>query len=190
MKFTFPTIITIFFLLIFTSAAYVYYVRSENGPIRNSLDSNATTTASYECNQDGKICADRSIVGRTGPRCEFSECPGVFPVSTTTPHATAILYGQVTISPICPVERNPPEPSCAPRGYVTEVSALDLKTGRDVGATTKTTSNGTFIMDLFPGSYSIRAKSGAVYPKCQDVTVTVYANASSSVSLSCDSGIR
>ena len=28
----------------------------------------------YECNQDGKICPDGSIVGRAGPSCEFAAC--------------------------------------------------------------------------------------------------------------------
>ncbi len=34
----------------------------------------STTTISYECNQDAKICPDGSSVGRSGPKCEFSIC--------------------------------------------------------------------------------------------------------------------
>jgi hypothetical protein len=29
------------------------------------------------CTLEGKICPDGSVVGRTGPRCEFAECPAV-----------------------------------------------------------------------------------------------------------------
>lgn len=29
----------------------------------------------YACNADGKICPDGSVVGRTGPKCEFTACP-------------------------------------------------------------------------------------------------------------------
>ncbi|GBE16582.1 hypothetical protein BMS3Abin15_00403 [bacterium BMS3Abin15] len=29
-----------------------------------------------ECTMEAKICPDGSAVGRTGPNCEFSECPG------------------------------------------------------------------------------------------------------------------
>jgi len=29
----------------------------------------------WECNGDGKICPDGSVVGRSGPKCEFAACP-------------------------------------------------------------------------------------------------------------------
>ncbi len=29
------------------------------------------------CTQDAKMCPDGSYVGRTGPKCEFSPCPGI-----------------------------------------------------------------------------------------------------------------
>jgi hypothetical protein len=29
----------------------------------------------HECNADGRQCADGSVVGRTGPLCEFAACP-------------------------------------------------------------------------------------------------------------------
>lgn len=28
------------------------------------------------CTMDAKLCPDGSAVGRTGPNCEFAECPG------------------------------------------------------------------------------------------------------------------
>ena len=28
------------------------------------------------CTQEAKLCSDGSYVGRTGPNCEFAECPG------------------------------------------------------------------------------------------------------------------
>lgn len=28
------------------------------------------------CTQEAKICSDGSAVGRSGPRCEFTACPG------------------------------------------------------------------------------------------------------------------
>ena len=30
----------------------------------------------YACTMDAKVCSDGSSVGRTGPNCEFSPCPG------------------------------------------------------------------------------------------------------------------
>jgi hypothetical protein len=29
------------------------------------------------CTMDAKMCSDGSYVGRTGPKCEFTECPMV-----------------------------------------------------------------------------------------------------------------
>lgn len=31
------------------------------------------------CPEDAKLCPDGSAVGRTGPKCEFSECPAILP---------------------------------------------------------------------------------------------------------------
>lgn len=36
-----------------------------------------TTPTAWECNGDAKICPDGSAVGRTGPKCEFVECPSI-----------------------------------------------------------------------------------------------------------------
>jgi hypothetical protein len=41
------------------------------------------TPVTYECDADAKICPDGSSVGRTGPRCEFSECPPLTAKSAT-----------------------------------------------------------------------------------------------------------
>ena len=32
----------------------------------------------YACTRDAKICPDGTAVGRTGPRCEFAQCPGAY----------------------------------------------------------------------------------------------------------------
>ncbi len=37
------------------------------------------------CQMDARVCPDGSVVGRTGPRCEFSACPGATPNPTPTP---------------------------------------------------------------------------------------------------------
>lgn len=40
----------------------------------------ATNTNSVACTQDAKLCPDGSYVGRSGPNCEFTACPGT-PIS-------------------------------------------------------------------------------------------------------------
>lgn len=37
------------------------------------------------CTQEAKICPDGSAVGRTGPNCEFAECPGATGPGSETP---------------------------------------------------------------------------------------------------------
>lgn len=76
-----------------------------------SLSGSATTTVSdtsaiaptaYECNGDGKVCEDGSIIGRTGPLCEFPACP----TSEATTSTIRTTMGQkmtglnVSITPI------------------------------------------------------------------------------------------
>lgn len=35
------------------------------------------------CTQEAKICPDGSVVGRTGPNCEFSACTTITPTKTS-----------------------------------------------------------------------------------------------------------
>lgn len=187
MKLSFASTISLAILLVLIGSAYVYLSRADETLV--SGGETGTTTALYECNADGRICPDGTVVGRTGPTCQFSSCPGVVPVGGRITHSMAILHGQVSLSPTCPVMRNPPEPGCEPKRYVTDVTAY-TPDGEPAGASTKTTSSGLFVLDLNPGTYVIRATGGPVYPRCEDVTVTLEANASSSIAISCDSGIR
>ncbi len=179
-------LITTAFLILVGTGIWYFAFKPE---AVEQVQTSDTATTTYTCNADGKVCPDGSIVGRTGPMCEFSECPGVFP-ATSTPHETiGILNGHVTLSPTCPVETNPPDPNCAPRAYVTEVSAINKLTG-DVTAHTKTTKEGFYVLDLPVGDYTIRATSASVYPRCSDIDVSVKGNKTTTVDISCDSGIR
>jgi hypothetical protein len=55
--------------------------------------SGTSTPQTWECNSDGKICPDGSLVGRTGPACEFVACP---PPNATSTTLTTYLGGNVT----------------------------------------------------------------------------------------------
>jgi hypothetical protein len=73
--------------------------------------------------------------------------------------ATVRVTGHVTAGPVCPVERNPPDPACAPRpvagGHVTVV---DEASGAIV-ATAATDQNGAYAVDVPPGTYELRAEA-------------------------------
>jgi hypothetical protein len=70
-------------------------------------DTKSTTTTSplpssveqgVICTMDAKICPDGSSVGRTGPNCEFAECPGSQDesVSKSSPSAVKIEVGSTS----------------------------------------------------------------------------------------------
>jgi hypothetical protein len=107
-------------------------------------------------------------------------------------HATSlkgIVHGQVLLGPICPVERNPPNPVCAPKPYKTTINIFRTVVGT-VYKKVATDASGHFTISLAPGVYILRARSGAVYPRCADRRIKVLAKKSQNVKINCDTGIR
>lgn len=47
-----------------------------NGTDNPPTGGNDDGTGGYACTMDAKLCPDGSAVGRSGPRCEFTKCPG------------------------------------------------------------------------------------------------------------------
>lgn len=101
---------------------------------------------------------------------------------------TGTIKGLVTLSPICPVERMPPEPKCAPKPYQTEVKVFNAK-GSKIIKSTQTGSDGSFSVTLPIGNYKIQAGAENRLPSCLPVVVTLPAG-TISVDISCDTGIR
>jgi hypothetical protein len=85
----------------------------------------ATTTppVGYACNADGKACPDGTVVGRTGPNCEFPACPDIATPekeSTVARLNQRILTNGVHITPLEVVEdsRCPTDVQCIQAGTV------------------------------------------------------------------------
>jgi hypothetical protein len=100
------------------------------------------------------------------------------------------ISGRVTASPTCPVETNPPQPGCAPRGFKAHITIT--RSGKIVKRLT-TTADGRFSVTLAPGRYRIRAAaaSGAAMPRCPAAAgATVSKGRFTRRPISCDSGIR
>ena len=100
-----------------------------------------------------------------------------------------VLHGKVLLGPICPVERIPPDPACAPKPYKTRINVRYVKNGALYKSAT-TDSSGRFTLSLNPGTYLLRAASGSTYPRCSDFTVRVIAGRTQNVIINCDTGIR
>jgi hypothetical protein len=102
------------------------------------------------------------------------------------------ISGRVTSSPTCPVERYPPDPQCAPRGFAARVRVRRASDHRLV-KTVVTRGDGRFSIALRAGRYLIGARpaSGASLPRCPPAkTVRVTSGHMTRVAIDCDSGIR
>jgi hypothetical protein len=96
-------------------------------------------------------CAPGSDRGSSSPLASASPSPTLGTVS-----------GKVTAGPICPVEREPPDPSCAPRPVAGAVLIVQTTGGREVTRTTSA-ADGTFHVFLAPGAYRLAPQPVAGY---------------------------
>lgn len=143
------------------------------------------------CTMEAKLCPDGSSVGRTGPNCEFTPCPTA---SGDTGDGSIVPYdsgvsGTVSLGPTCPVERIPPDPQCANKGYATAVVAYRAGSSKPfvIGNSDAT---GAFKLSLPPGLYTLKAGGSTMLPRCNPVDVTVAATGYATTTISCDTGIR
>ena len=168
----------IFFISLFLLAAGCQSNYSQT-PVR--LAPNPQPVA---CTMEAKLCPDGSYVSRTGPNCEFAVCP-----ISTPPAGTGGIMGQILIGPTCPVERIPPDPACAPKGYQATVI---VKTSDGTKEITRFTSNkdGTFKVSLDAGTYLLVPISSGTYPRGSQETVIVERNKFTTITINFDSGIR
>ena len=108
-------------------------------------------------------------------------CAGASTGASTTPLPSPSEAGQktgiggvATAGPVCPVEKNPPDPACAPRPVEGAVLVFRNAAGTDVARTT-TAADGTFFAELPVGVYLVTpqpAQGLLGTPGPQSVTVT------------------
>ncbi len=119
-------------------------------------------------------------------------CVSDVPLSTTTSvlpaKNLATVKGQVTLSPVCPVERIPPDSQCAPKPYTTTIKIFSVA-GNNLIKTVKTDSNGKYEVNIPFGNYNFQASGGSVYPRCPIKKISVNSNLIN-IDISCDTGIR
>jgi hypothetical protein len=102
--------------------------------------------------------------------------------SSTT---TGSVRGHVTAGPTCPVERV--GIPCPPRPVIARISAT---TGTRVVATTRSTADGSYRLDVAGGTYVITATPATAFPRCDSRQTRVDAARVVTVDITCDTGIR
>jgi len=148
------------------------------------------------CTLEAKLCPDGSAVGRTGPSCEFAECPTA---SSTPPQGgpgEGILpfhsgvRGTVLMGPTCPVEQNPPAGGCDDRPYAGAlVSLFYASDTQHPYSMQRADEDGSFEFSTPPGEYVLTAGEKDL-PRCVTVNVVVGPDTYTEKTVSCDTGIR
>jgi len=148
------------------------------------------TAPPIACTMEAKLCPDGSAVGRTGPNCEFAQCPSVGGGGGILPYNSGI-QGTVMAGPTCPVMQDPPDPKCADKPVKTNISVYRASDISRSIAMLESGADGTFKVSLPPGEYVVMAGPyGAPFPRCSDTNATVGASGYTPIIVSCDTGIR
>lgn len=114
------------------------------------------------------------------------------PSATKEMPGNGTVIGRVILGPICPVERIPPDPACAPKPYKSTLTIWSTWTGSSYQPV-RTDANGLFNLSLPPGAYSLavsRPSGGSLFPRCTDLKISVAAKKTQNVTVNCDTGIR
>ena len=176
-------LITILIVVFLTAAATTFFL--DKLSIAN-LDNSGKTA----CTMEAKLCPDGSYVERTGPDCQFAECPPVKP-TPEPPAGSSGIRGTVLLGPTCPVEQIPPNPKCADKPYATTLIVTFVGNTQIIKQFVSD-SAGNFKMDLDPGEYNIISRQpGIVFPQCgSNGAIKVDEGKYTNTTIYCDTGIR
>ncbi|KKQ35409.1 MAG: hypothetical protein US50_C0015G0001, partial [Candidatus Nomurabacteria bacterium GW2011_GWB1_37_5] len=137
------------------------------------------------CTEEAKLCPDGSAVGRTGPNCEFSECPKNSSSNTTAGYVS----GHVTIGPFCPVEREGEPCDTPPEAYTSREVIIYENNGSTEKERVNLDQNGNYKITLGPGNYFAQIEPAGIGPgEKKPFTVTSFET--TTVDFDIDTGIR
>jgi hypothetical protein len=105
------------------------------------------------------------------------------------------LEGDVSIGPICPVERIPPDPKCMPTAETYKAHALSVYAVGSDGSRLKVMvfyadASGHYKIPLRPGVYEIQTERTAGLGSLRPVNVTISAGGGTRLDIRIDTGIR
>jgi hypothetical protein len=142
-------------------------------------------TWTYEVATDGRV----TIEADAGPPVPAEAWPS--PAGTgATGGITTGIAGTVTAGPVCPVERDPPDPACAPRPVAGAVLVVRDAAGTEIARAVADPA-GTYEVELPAGTYTIEPQPvEGLLGTPASVDVVVAEGAVRSLDLSYDTGIR
>jgi len=115
-------------------------------------------------------------------------CTG--PTATATGSPDTGIGGVATAGPVCPVEKNPPDPRCAPRPVAGATIVIRNASGAQV-AVAISGADGHYFVSLPPGDYEVDPQPvQGLLGTAGKRQATVAAGAITDVALEYDTGIR
>jgi hypothetical protein len=120
---------------------------------------------------------------------------GIILVSGCTQNpGKGLLQGNVSIGPLCPVERNPPDPACQPTAQTYESWPIFVWTPGKLAMVAElqpTPPNGTYSLELPAGNYVVDLeKSQALGARNLPANITIRPGQATALDISIDTGIR
>ena len=104
------------------------------------------------------------------------------------------LEGKISIGPICPVEKDPPDPDCLPTADTYKAYPVSVWTsdGRRKIMQISPELDGSYITDLEPGNYLIVLETGRsnIGSSNLPVEVTITSDNVTTLNIDIDTGIR
>lgn len=102
------------------------------------------------------------------------------------------LAGKISIGPICPVERNPPDPNCQPTLETFKAWPVGVYSGFSKVAILSPDSSGNYKIELAPGKYTVKLdkQQRVGGSKYLPADVTIESGGTTTLDINLDTGIR
>lgn len=103
---------------------------------------------------------------------------------------TGTLAGTVSVGPLCPVEKMPPDPGCEPTAETYASYKIFVYQGATLVAQIPVKADGTFSLELAPGMYTLNRAEVPIGSDNLPIDVVIHTQEETTVAITIDTGIR
>lgn len=101
------------------------------------------------------------------------------------------IQGRVLLGPICPVEKEIPDPNCADKPYKTTIQVIEIGSPKSSPfRIIESDENGFYEVSLPVGEYALQPIGGRPFPSCDTKDISINNKDLIEIDLFCDTGIR